>query len=220
MSDRVLSWTPAGVLTVAAVFTLGTGAQRSMPLRAPLATSVPSQILGFSGTDVQLTAGEQRVTGVSNYLVRNYAPPAAPAPVAATVMPWFQIYVGYYARQTQGKTIHSPKNCLPGSGWEPLASRVATIATPAGPITVNRYLLKNQDQQAVALYWYQGRGRVEANEYVVKWDLLRDAALHHHTEEALVRVVVPVIGDEDAAFKIAAQVAAALATSLGAALPS
>lgn len=220
MTNRVVAWAPAGVLTVAATFTLGIGTQRSMPLRAPLETAIPNQILGFSGSDVQLTAGERRVTGVTNYLVRNYAPPAAPAPVANAVIPWFQIYVGYYERQTQGKTIHSPKNCLPGSGWEPLASRVATVETPIGPITVNRYLLKNQDRQAVALYWYQGRGRVEANEYVVKWDLLRDAALHHHTEEALVRVVVPVTGDEDTAFKLAAQIAATLASSLGTALPS
>jgi hypothetical protein len=46
-------------------------------------------------------------------------------------------------------------------------------------------------------YWYQGRGRIEANEYKVKWDLLRDAALHGRTEEALVRVVVPVAQPAD-----------------------
>ena len=40
-------------------------------------------------------------------------------------------------------------------------------------------------------YWYQGRGRVAANEYAVKWQLLRDAARYGRTEEALVRVVVP-----------------------------
>jgi hypothetical protein len=38
-------------------------------------------------------------------------------------------------------------------------------------------------------YWYQGRGRVVASEYQVKWNLLRDAAVMGHTEEALVRVV-------------------------------
>jgi hypothetical protein len=42
-------------------------------------------------------------------------------------------------------------------------------------------------------YWYQGRGRVEANEYRVKWNLLRDAAMHGRTEEALVRIVVPIL---------------------------
>ena len=37
----------------------------------------------------------------------------------------------------------------------------------------------------------QGRGRVAANEYRVKWDLLRDAALRSRSEEALVRLVLP-----------------------------
>jgi hypothetical protein len=31
-----------------------------------------------------------------------------------------------------------------------------------------------------------------ASEYAVKWDLLRDAALKGHTEEALVRIIIPV----------------------------
>lgn len=45
--------------------------------------------------------------------------------------------------------------------------------------------------KALVYYWYQGRGRIEASEYLVKWHLLRDAALRGRTEEALVRIVVP-----------------------------
>jgi hypothetical protein len=44
----------------------------------------------------------------------------------------------------------------------------------------------------VVSYWCQGRGRIVSSEYRVKWNLLRDAAVAGHTEEALVRVVVPV----------------------------
>jgi hypothetical protein len=57
---------------------------------------------------------------------------------------------------------------------------------------VNRYVLKNGFATAIAYYWYEGRGRVEASEYRVKWNLLRDAALLGHTEEALVRLIVPI----------------------------
>lgn len=217
MNGRVLSWTPAGMLALAALFTVGIDTQRSLPLRSALDTTVPLELFGYAGHDVQLTTSERRVAGVSNYLVRNYAAPAGSAAAAAS--PWFQVYVGYFEQQTQGKTIHSPKNCLPGSGWEPLASRTITLQTPNGPVTVNRYLLKREDEQALVLYWYQGRGRVEANEYVVKWDLLKDAALRHHTEEALVRVVVPVSVNEAQAYDLAAKIAAALVPSVGSALP-
>ena len=55
---------------------------------------------------------------------------------------------------------------------------------------MNKYLLKKENIQAVVYYWYQGRGRIVASEYAVKWNLLRDAALKGHTEEALVRIVI------------------------------
>jgi hypothetical protein len=60
------------------------------------------------------------------------------------------------------------------------------------------------------LYWYQGRGRVESNEYAVKWNLLRDAAVRQRSDEALVRVVVPVQRDGDAALALAIAASEAL----------
>ena len=154
--------------------------------------------------------------GLTTYLSRVFE-----RPDTAGVEPeWYQLYVGYYNRQTSGKTIHSPRNCLPGSGWEPLTNSVSTIATAAGPVQVNRYLIQNGKRQALVLYWYQGRGRVASNEYLVKWDLVRDAALRRRSEEALVRVMVPLKGSEDAAFELASKVAGRLVRSVGSALPS
>jgi EpsI family protein len=214
-----MRWAPAALLGLAAIFTVGIDTQRSLALRAGLETSVPTTLFDLTGENQPISAAELKVAGVSDYLLRNYRPAREPA-AGSGVPPWLQVYVGYYERQTQGRTIHSPKNCLPGSGWEPLASRTEVIQTAAGPVTVNRYLLKRDSAQALVLYWYQGRGRVEANEYVVKWDLLRDAALRRRTEEALVRVVVPITGTEAQAFQAAARAAGALVPAVGLALPS
>ena len=103
----------------------------------------------------------------------------------------FTTYVGYYDRQTQGKTMHSPRNCLPGAGWEILKADTGSIVANGVRHVVNKYTLKNGVTQALVLYWYQGRGRIVANEYAVKWNLLKDAAFEGHTEEALVRLVIP-----------------------------
>lgn len=208
-------WVPAGVLVVgAALATVGVTAQRSLPLREPLARAVPDTLEGLQGRDIQLSAAEAKVAGVTSYVARDYAAAdrAGPTP--------FTLYVGYYAQQTQGQTIHSPKNCLPGAGWEPLASRSETVATAAGAVTVNRYLLQNGQQRALVFYWYQGRGRVEANEYRVKWNLLRDAALRRRSDEALVRVVVFITRTEDQADALAARVASTVVPAVAAALPS
>src|SRR5690606_33890087 len=98
---------------------------------------------------------EVAAAGVSNYLRRVF--PAAAAQ--------FEIYVGYYEHQTQGRSIHSPKNCLPGSGWEALQQRTTDVPGAGASYTVNRYLLQNKEQRALVFYWYQGRGRVAASEY-------------------------------------------------------
>jgi len=84
---------------------------------------------------------------------------------------------------------------------------------------VNRYVLQHGTQRVLVLYWYQGRGRVEANEYVVKWNLIQDAVLRGRTDEALVRVVVPIEDSEDHAFAIAAAAASVVMPALDAALP-
>jgi hypothetical protein len=70
------------------------------------------------------------------------------------------------------------------------------------------------------LYWYQGRGRVESNEYRVKWNLLRDAALKNRSDEALVRIVVPAKTTVDAALREAADVAKVLVPAVAQALPA
>ncbi len=193
-------WAPAILLAVGAALTLGSGVQRTLELRQPLAGVVPDTILGLRGIDVKIAPEERKIAGMTNYLFRVYA--AAPARGQESVPAAFTIYIGYYDRQAQGSSIHSPKNCLPGAGWEPLESHERSVETAAGRVTVNEYILQNTgaQAQAVVLYWYQGRGRVMANEYGVKLDMLRDAALRHRTDEALVRVVVPVLpGDSRSA---------------------
>jgi EpsI family protein len=210
---RLLQWAPASILGVGALFTVGISTQRPMPLRVPLDSVIPLEIDGFAGQAASVSAAEIAVAGVASYLYRTYRSADAKAP------PW-TLYVGYYDSQTQGRTIHSPKNCLPGSGWEALQSSTATISVGDRRYTVNRYLLRNGAEQALVLYWYQGRGRVAWNEYRVKWDLLRDAALHQRTEEALVRVVVPVTASESASVAVATEVATGSIPALDRALPA
>jgi EpsI family protein len=209
------TWMPTLVLGLAAVFTVGMDTQREVPLQEPLGAVLPEQINGFAGRDVTISDDELRVAGVTDYLMRSYEPTEETSRAGS-----FSLYIGYYNGQMRGKTIHSPKNCLPGAGWQTLASTESMVPTERGSVTVNRYLLQKDDLRVLVLYWYQGRGRVRANEYHVKWDLLRDAALHKRTEEALVRIVVPIDSSEAQSFDLAARVAATVAQMLDAALPA
>jgi EpsI family protein len=206
---RFQRWVPALVLSAGCSLLLVSGRQRRMPLIRPL-SELPTQILGFNGRDIVISPEERAVAGMSTYVLRQFDKADAA----------FSVYVGYYESQTQGRSIHSPKNCLPGAGWEPMSSGVTSVPVTGRPVNVNRYILGKGNATALVYYWYEGRGRVASNEYVVKWDLLRDEALRGRSEEALVRIVVPFKGGVADADRLATQVAVVLIPEVERRLPA
>lgn len=215
MKSMVAQFAPMAILGAGVLLVSGMREQFVMPPLQPMA-SITRAMIGQEGKDRVVSEEERRVAGMSDYVLREYGADSAPD---------FSVYVGYYERQVQGKTIHSPKNCLPGAGWEVLSN--SSVPVPGGEAgTVTRVVLANKKVRALVYYWYQGRGRIESSEYRVKWDLLRDAALYGRTEEALVRIVVPVRDaaagqlpqPEDAAVQAADQVAKRVAVELAAAV--
>jgi EpsI family protein len=207
------SWIPAGVLALGAVLNTSLVSRRAgtTPLVGDLKT-VAVSVLGVTGIDNPVDTAEARVAGFSDYIRREYVTADSTS---------FSVYVGYYDEQRQGKTIHSPRNCLPGAGWDPVGKSVVYADSKTyGRIGINRYELVNEDRRAIVFYWYQGRGRVAHNEYRVKYELLRDAAMLGRTEEALVRIVVPVVKNNVAAADaIAMQIAGGLADDVQRVLP-
>ena len=124
-------WIPAVLFAVGAMGNSVLLARRaaSTPLVGPI-ESVAVTALGLPGTSVVIDSAEQRVAGMTSYVLREFTPPGQGT---------FSIYVGYYDEQHQGKSIHSPKNCLPGAGWEPVEAGTLAIPTPSGTGPVNRY---------------------------------------------------------------------------------
>lgn len=205
-------WVPVGLLGVGCALLLLAKGQEVMPLVQPLEAVVPDTLMGRGSWDRVVDEAEAAVAGMDHYVMRFYSREPEPAYD-------FSVYVGYYQAQTQGKSIHSPRNCLPGAGWEAVSSATRVVETSLGEFEVNRYLLANKSARAVVYYWYQGRGRVAWNEYAVKWDLLRDKALHGRSDEALVRIVVPVRTTEEDADRYAMDAAAALIPAVFQSLP-
>lgn len=153
-----------------------------VPLRAPLET-LPDAIGGWrSAGDLPLDAGTVQVLRADDYLDRVYARDGATA----------ELFVGYYATQRQGDTMHSPMNCLPAAGWQPVSIGRAEIATPAGgAIHANRYVIQKGLDQRLVYYWYQSHGRTIASDYASKAYLVLDSLRLHRSDAALVRVIAP-----------------------------
>jgi EpsI family protein len=113
------------------------------------------------------------------------------------------LFIAFFRTQRQGQSPHSPKNCLPGSGWQPSETGRIDVPVEGGSIHINQYVVSKGDAQSVVLYWYQSQGRVIADEFAAKFFLISDSIRHHRSDTALVRVVVPILaGRTDQAKKV------------------
>ena len=114
------------------------------------------------------------------------------------------LYVAYYGRPRLNGRIHSPSACLPAGGWLPVEVGYQTIAVPGMPshqISANRFLIENGLDRQIALYWFQGRGRVVANDVIATMYLAYDTLKGRGSEEMLVRVNAPVTASPSAALQ-------------------
>jgi EpsI family protein len=114
------------------------------------------------------------------------------------------LYLGYFKTQREGKQVHSPRQCLPGGGWKIVENKVYPLKlknhNPA-QAPINYYLMQYGDHREIFLWWYHGRGRIYANEYLNKLLLIWDAISMRRTDGALVRVNMPVVKDIDDTLK-------------------
>lgn len=152
----------------------------------------------------------QDVLKADDTLNRSYVGSGYGAPV--------NLFVAFFKTQRSGVAPHSPKNCLPGSGWTPTISDIVTIDNVPGrtePVQANRYLVERGAAKSLVLYWYQSRDRTVASEYTAKFFVVADAMRYNRTDTALVRVIVPVgEGDPDKALNVAFDFVRAMYASL------
>ncbi len=182
------------VLLVACFTTLRLrGDQDRVPATAPLEL-LPQRINGWTSQDIPLDKATLDILGDGRFLNRVYTdlgPAGRPVDVPIS------LFIGYFPTQRTGQSIHSPQNCLPGSGWSFLSSKVIDLPSANGrPYQVGEYLIGNAGEKQVVLYWYLAHGRSIANDYKAKAYMMLDAIRWNRTDGALVRVVTPVAPSE------------------------
>jgi EpsI family protein len=173
------------VLIVGAALVLQRGSRaESLPPGAPL-EQLPLAVSEWNGRN--LPAWDDEILeqlGADDHVNRRYFSSNAVA----------DLYVGFYRSQRQGDSIHSPQNCLPGAGWQPVSNARILVPTTSGQsIPVNQYVIQKELDKQVVLYWFQGRGRVVANEYANRAYLVFDSLRTGRSDGALVRVMTPVM---------------------------
>ncbi|MFZ1725599.1 MAG: VPLPA-CTERM-specific exosortase XrtD [Albidovulum sp.] len=195
---RILAIRPAPALALAAALTTVVSLawatlpapQIAPPDRDPLAL-YPRQIGDWSSFTVKLEPDIERVLGADDYLNGFYQSPGE-----ADIVSFF---VAYYDKQTEGQGIHSPEVCLPTGGWEVFSLVETPLDLSAygyGTFKANRAIIQKSLQKQLVYYWFEGRGKREANDFSAKLSVLWDSLTTGRTDGALIRYVTPIGPDE------------------------
>ena len=166
------------------------GDQDRVPKSTPL-NQFPSTVGHWSSTDVPINQDVLDVLGKGYFLNRIYTAAAPLAAGGSSAGPAsIGLFIGYFPTQRTGQSIHSPQNCLPGSGWTFESSGTTDITDDGGKtIRVGEYVISDGTTKDEVLYWYRAHGRSIASDYAAKFYTLVDSIRYSRTDAALVRVV-------------------------------
>jgi EpsI family protein len=152
------------------------------PPRLPLA-SFPSQFPGWQGSEIPMTQAVLDILGPGEFVLRDYQS-------NKDGIPDVNLFIAYFPSQRAGDTIHSPKHCLPGNGWEPVESSRIMVSLPGhAPFAANRYIIAKGDERELVLYWFWAHDRAVASEYWAKFYLVEDSIRLHRSDGSLFRIV-------------------------------
>jgi EpsI family protein len=125
----------------------------------------------------------------SDYLYRNYA-----GAEGRTIC----LYVGYHDGGKDSGEIHSPRNCLPGSGWQELSSTRMKLPTENGTINLVKAVYQKGETRELFFYWFQVQGQTIADEYTLKAAEILNSIVHRRRDAAFVRISMPLEGNYQA----------------------
>jgi exosortase D (VPLPA-CTERM-specific) len=180
-----------GVMLVLAMLAAPTVAQSEFP--SPARQSLlefPLQLGEWRGTSFAMERQYLDALQLDDYVLADYTA-VEKAPV--------NVYVAYYGSPKKGKSSHSPRQCIPGGGWEitsfePL--RLHELSGGTGVLEVNRVVIEKDRQKQIVYYWFKQRDRWMTSEYAVKFFLFWDSLTRHRADGALVRLVSGVYAGE------------------------
>ncbi|MEM7096907.1 MAG: VPLPA-CTERM-specific exosortase XrtD [Pseudomonadota bacterium] len=144
---------------------------------------------GWIGREARIEADVLSSLKLTDHIIADYTHPDYLLPV--------NFYVAYYESQRKGASVHSPRSCIPGGGWEIQSlDQIMVDATPGQstvkPLIVNRVMIQKGRNKQLVYYWFKQRDRLLTNEYLVKWYLFWDSLTKSRTDGSLVRVVIPI----------------------------
>ena len=162
-----------------------------IPVRQSFAT-FPNHIGEWTGRETQLEPEIVNTLKATDSYIGDFSEPTDREPV--------NFFVAYYDSLSKGAAIHSPRVCLPASGWEfaSFEERNFSELSPGTAGTFNRVIVQKGQEKILMYYWFQQRERRTAGEFSMKYYLLVDALHKSRKDGALVRIYTPIVAGKSA----------------------
>jgi exosortase D (VPLPA-CTERM-specific) len=180
------------------------------PVRQSL-TEFPLRLNAWQGVSSPMERQYLDALQLDDYILADFtATDQPPVPV--------NVYMAYYLSPKKGRSSHSPKQCIPGGGWEITSFEPVQMDRVAGVAPgqeINRVVIQKGGQKQIVYYWFKQRDRWITSEYLVKFFLFWDSLTRHRADGALIRLASSVhSGESEAVVDQRLQALAGLVTPL------
>jgi EpsI family protein len=175
---------------------LATHADTAVPINKPF-TDFPVRRGGWQMTyQQQFTEGELAVLKPTDYLSRQYVSPDGQR---------VSLYLGYHSGGKGTGGIHSPKHCLPGSGWYEVSSAKAVVPVAGESVNLVKAVYQKGEGKELFLYWFQVRDASLNDEYQLKFAEITNSATSRRRDSTFIRISVPFESDRGKAEAVGLQ---------------
>ena len=113
------------------------------------------------------------------------------------------LYIGYHGGGRESGAIHSPRNCLPGSGWYLVSEERMTVRSGLKEIDLVKAVYQKGAYKELFLYWFDVKGQTLSNEFALKFAKIKNSMLYRRRDAAFIRVSVDIESDENMSFLVA-----------------
>ena len=139
---------------------------------------IPQTIGEWTSTELTLEPEVASMLAADTTIYRSYRHPDGRS---------IEVFWIGYGRQQEGKTMHSPRNCLPAAGWDIQHKALAAIA----PGIQGRYLLLTYGEYRMeTVYWFQAGDEIVWDEFENKWKTLWNSLRHGRSDGSLTSLTV------------------------------
>lgn len=178
------------ILALAGIYAHVLASPPEFSVQLPEFSRIPRTIEGWTAQDLFVPDEVARVLDADETLNRVYVDSQGRS---------VSLFLAYFASQQVNSQIHSPRNCVPGSGWNILSMDKVEQPVFGKDHSATRLIMGRNDARHQMLYWFRTRNGDLTGEYSLKWDLVKNALARKRTDAVFVRLIVP--AGQDAALQ-------------------